>query len=497
MSTTKQYRQWNPGQSFLFPPSPHEWLDSDDLAYFILDVVESLDLSAIEARIQAKDSRGNRPFHPKMMTALLLYGYCVGVMSSRKIERATYRDVAFRVIAGGHHPDHCAISDFRRQHLATLESLFVQSVQLANKAGLVKLGRVGLDGTKIKANASKHKAMSYKRMLEDEAKLREQIAELLARAEQADQDEDSRYGKGKRGDGLPEELQRREMRLAAIERAKAELEAEAAQARAQLLRERAQAQRKQAHNADEPVERKRAATRAANAQAQADALDRSDDDEPPTAAGGGEQPLPHHRVASTPEGKPTDKAQRNFTDPDSRIMKRDGAYMQGYNGQALVDEEHQIIIASATTNQAPDQQHLPPLVEQGRDNCGRYPDAFLADAGYWDAKHVEFCEQRGIDPYIATGRLRRGEPPQTVRGRPPKNLSPKQRMHRKLRTKKGQQIYARRKVIPEPVFGQIRVGQGFQGFLLRGIDKVRAEWSLVCACHNLLKIFRAGALAPA
>lgn len=493
----KRYRDWNPAQAYLLPPSPQDWLAEDHLVYFLLDVLDGLDLSAIENVLQAKDHRGTRPHPPQMMVGLLLYGYCVGIFSSRKLEKATYEDVAFRVLCAGNHPDHTRISEFRRIHLDALTGLFSQVLLLCSKAGLVKLGHVALDGTKIQANASKHKAMSYKRMLEDEAKLREQIAELLARAEQADQDEDSRYGKGKRGDGLPEELQRREMRLAAIERAKAELEAEAAQARAQLLRERAQAQRKQAHNADEPVERKRAATRAANAQAQADALDRSDDDEPPTAAGGGEQPLPHHRVASTPEGKPTDKAQRNFTDPDSRIMKRDGAYMQGYNGQALVDEEHQIIIASATTNQAPDQQHLPPLVEQGRDNCGRYPDAFLADAGYWDAKHVEFCEQRGIDPYIATGRLRRGEPPQTVRGRPPKNLSPKQRMHRKLRTKKGQQIYARRKVIPEPVFGQIRVGQGFQGFLLRGIDKVRAEWSLVCACHNLLKIFRAGALAPA
>ena len=351
MSSTKQYRQWNPDQSYLLPPSPRDWLDGDDLVYFILDVVESLDLSAIEARIQAKDSRGNRPFHPKMMTALLLYGYCVGVMSSRKIEQATYRDVAFRVLAGEEHPDHSVISNFRRVHLATLESLFTQSVQLASKAGLVKLGRVGLDGTKLKANASKHKAMSYKRMKEEEAKLRQKVAELLALAEQTDQEEDERYGKGNRGFGLPEELRDRKARLAAIARAKAELEAEAAQVRAEVLRERAEQQDRQAQQAADPTERKRAATRAAKARSQARDLFEDDDDEPPTASGGGGDQLPHHRVATTPEGKPKDKAQRNFTDPDSRIMKRDGAYLQGYNGQALVDEEHQVIIACATTNQ--------------------------------------------------------------------------------------------------------------------------------------------------
>lgn len=457
-----------------------------------MDVVTVLDLSPIETAIHAKDTRGTRPYHPRMMTALLLYGYCVGVMSSRKIEKATYRDVAFRVIAGGNHPDHSVISEFRRQHLLTLKGLFVQTVLAAQKMGLVKLGHVGLDGTKVKANASKHKAMSYERRLKAEAKLREEIEQLLLLAEQTDQEEDARYGKDKRGDEIPEELRRRESRLATIQATMAELEAEAARSRAEELRERAERQRHQAETADDPVERKRAATRAAKAQAQADALsDEDEDDDAPSTPGSAAGDLPHHRVPTTPEGKPKDEAQRNFTDPDSRIMKRDGTYLQGYNGQAAVDGEHQIIISCAVTNQPPDQQHLPPLVEQIRENCDRYPDKLLADAGYWDEDHVAFCEQRGIDPYIATGRLKHGESPPPIRGRPPKDLDAKWRMYRKLRTKHGRKEYARRKVIPEPVFGQIRVGQGFQQFLLRGIDKVQAEWALVCACHNLLKIFRA------
>ena len=498
MGSAKQYREWLPDQPYLFPPSPHDWLGEDDLAYFILDVVGALDLGTIEAAIHRKDPRGTRPYHPRMMTALLLYGYCVGVMSSRKIEKATYRDVAFRVIAGGNHPDHTRISEFRRQHLTALKDLFVQTVLLAQKAGLVKLGRVGLDGTKVKANASKHKAMSYERMLKVAAELREEIAQLLLLAEQTDQEEDTRYGRGKRGDEVPEELRRRESRLATIRKAMAALEEEAACARAEELRQRAERQRRKSETAAEPAERKRAATRAAKAQAQADALSNDDEDgDPPSPPGSPADDLPHHQVPTTPEGKPKAKAQRNFTDADSRIMKRDGTYLQGYNGQAAVDGEHLIIVSCAATNQPPDQQHLPPLVEQIRENLGAYPDKLLADAGYWDKDNVGFCEERNIDPYIATGRLKRGESPPPIRGRPPKDLDAKGRMYRKLRTKRGREEYARRKVIPEPVFGQIRVGQGFQQVLLRGLDKVQAEWSLVCACHNLLKIFRAAGASPA
>jgi len=423
--------------------------------------VEVLDLGAIEAAIAAKDPRGTRPHHPKMMTALLLYGYCIGVMSSRKIEQATHRDVAFRVIAGGNHPDHSRISDFRRQHLAALQGLFLQTVRLAQKAGLVRLGRVGLDGTKVKANASKHKAMSYERMLKAEAQLREEVEQLLALAEQTDQQEDRRFGPGNRGDEVPAELRRRQSRLAKLKEAMAELETEAAQARVQVLNERAEQHQRKAEAADDPDERQRAAALAAKAREEAAELGDDDDDSPPSPAGGtGAEDLPRHRVPHTPQGKPTGKAQRCFTDGDSRIMKRDGAYLQGYNGQAMVDDKRLVIVACAVTNQAPDQQHLPPLLQQTADNCGAYPDKLLADAGYWDEGHVALCEQRGVDPYIATKRYKHGESPPPVRGRPPKDIDARGRMYRKLRTNKGRAEYARRKAIPEPVFGQIRTGQG-------------------------------------
>ena len=448
MPATKRYREWNPFQSYLLPPSPSEWLPEDHLAYFILDVVEILDLSPIEDAIQAKDPRGTRPYDPRMMTSLLLYGYCVGVRSSRKIETASYEDLAFRVIAGGQHPDHTVISEFRRQHLDGLGGIFVQTAQLAQKAGLVKLGRVALDGTKVQANASKHKAMSYGRMLKAEAELEVEVGQLLAEAERIDREEDERYGRYRRGDELPEELRRREDRLRRIREAKEALEAEAAEARAVLLEERAENQRQKAKTAEDSSERKRAATRAA-------------------------------------------KAQRNFTDPDSRIMKRDGAYLQGYNCQAVVDEAHQIVVACAVTNQAPDPEHLPPLTEQINVNLGAFPDQLLGDTGYWDEEHVSFCEQREIDPYIATGRQKHGEKLPPVRGRPPKDLDAKGRMQRKLRTKRGREIYARRKAIVEPVFGQMREVQGLGRFLLRGLDKVPGEWQLFNAGHNLLKIFRA------
>lgn len=492
MYRTKQYRPWQPDQCFLLPPSPHDWLEEDDLAYFVLELVSALDLSGIESAIHGKDSRGNRPYHPRMMTGLLVYGYCTGVVSSRQLERATYRDVAFRVIAGGAHPDHTAISEFRRRHLKCLQDLFVQTVRLAQRAGLVKLGRVGLDGTKVKASASKHKAMSYERMLKSEAVLRQEIAELLEQAEQADLREDRRFGRGRRGDELPEELRRRERRLAVIQRAKAELEAEARLARVEALNLRVKDQQQKAASAQDTVERKRAQTRAAKSKTQAaDLLAHEAVDESSSRSVSLAQGLPHHRVPTTPEGEPKPRAQRNFTDPDSRIMKRDGAYLQAYNCQAAVDDKQQIVVGCAATNQPPDQEHLPPLVEQVQRNCGAYPKQLLADAGYWKEEHVAFCEQRSVDPYIATGRLRHGEARPSIVGRAPANMDAKARMRRKLATKRGREIYAHRKVLPEPVFGQMRTRQGLQQFRLRGLEKVRAEWALFCACHNVLKLYRA------
>jgi transposase len=430
-----------------------DWLPEGHLARFILDLVKELDLGRIYARYE-RDLRGFPPYHPQMMVALLLYGYCVGVPSSRKIERKTYEDVAFRVIAGEEHPDHSRINEFRRVHLEALSGLFVQVLRLCQKAGLVKLGKVALDGTKMKANASKHKAMSYQRMGEEEKRLRARVSELLAEAEKVDAKEDAEFGVGRRGDELPEELQRAETRLKRIREAKKALEAEARQ------------QHEEAKNAK----------------------DHDDPPPPPT-----ETPLPKHKIPTTDEGKPTPKAQRNFTDPESRIMKTGDGYVQGYNCQAMVDAEHQVIVAQAVTNQPPDAEHLVPMLVQTVANCGAKPEKLLADAGYYSEANACEAEKWNVDPYIATGRQRRSEPPPQVLGRPPADLTNKQQMARKLATKDGAAVYARRKVIVEPVFGQTKEARGFRRFLLRGLAKVRHEWSLISLTHNILKLYVATA----
>ena len=451
---SKTFRPYSPGQSFLLPPSPLEWLPEGHLARFILDLVKELDLTTIYAHYE-RELRGYPPHHPLMMVALLLYGYCVGVPSSRKIERKTFEDVAFRVISGGEHPDHTRISEFRRIHLDALADLFVQVLKLCQKAGLVKLGAVALDGTKVKANASKHKAMSYDRMQKDEQRLRERVAELLTAAEKADAAEDAEYGHGKRGDELPADLQHAEGRLKRIREAKAALEAEA-----------------QERKAEEQAAK--------------------DNDDPPP--GPRETPLPKHKVLTTAEGKPTDKAQRNFTDPESRIMKTGDGFIQGYNCQAVVDDANQIIVAQATTNQAPDVEHLLPLLVLTVDNCGAKPAKFIADAGYFSEANVCELHKWNVDPYISTGRQRHGEaPPPAPRGRAPDDMTAKEAMARKLATKAGKAVYSRRKVIVEPVFGQIKEARGFRRLLLRGLAKVRGEWSLITLTHNILKLHKATA----
>jgi transposase len=450
----KTFRPYSPRQSYLLPPSPMEWLPEGHLAYFILDVITQLDLSPILEPYEHEE-RGFPPHDPRMMLALLLYAYCVGVPSSRKIERKTYEDVAFRVISGGTHPDHDCIADFRARHLEAFAALFREVLQLCIKAKLVKLGHIALDGTKMKANASKHKAMSYDRMRKQEAELTEKVHRLLQAAAATDVEEDRRYGKGRRGDELPEDLRHAETRLARIRAAKAELEAEA--------------------------------------KAQAAAEAGRDDDDPPS---GGSTPLPEHQIPREKDGTPKPNAQRNFTDPESRIQKTGDGFIQGYNCQAAVDAEHQIIVAEAVTNQPPDVEHLAPVLEQVVANCGAAPEAISADTGYFSEKNVAKAEAMGIDPYIATERWKRGEPrPAAPRGRPPADLTPKQKMKRKLLTQAGLAIYARRKTTVEPVFGQIKQARGLRQFLLRGIEKARAEWSLMCLTHNLLKLHRAAAPA--
>ncbi len=452
----KTYRPYEPKQSFLLPPSPLDWLPDGHLARFILDVVERLNLKAINAYYE-REQRGYPPHHPRMMVALLLYGYCVGVPSSRKIERRTYEDVAFRVIAGNTHPDHTCISEFRRIHLSALAELFIQVLRLCDKAGLVKLGHVALDGTKMKANASKHKAMSYERMKKDDEKLRHKVTELLRAAEQADAEEDAQYGKSRRGDELPDDLQRAESRRERIQQLMAELEAEAAA---------------QQHEA-------------------ATASDEDDDDDSDAQPPSGPAPLPSHKIPADKDGTPKPKAQRNFTDGDSRIMKSGDGFIQGYNCQAAVDEAHQIIVAQAVTNQPPDVEHLIPMIDRIVFNCGAAPRNLSADNGYLSESNVVGAFERGVDPHIATGRREHGEPPPTVRGRPPADLTLKQSMARRLATRRGAAVYARRKVIVEPPFGQIKQARGFRQFLLRGLAKVAGEWSLITLTHNLLKLFRA------
>jgi transposase len=478
-------------QSFLLPPSPLEWLPEGHLAYFVLEVAQALDLSAIEDTIQEKDGRGERPYPPAMMVALLVYGYCVGVFSSRRLARATYEDVAFRVIAGGEHPHFTTVNQFRLEHRDRLAKLFVQVLRLCRKAGLVKLGHVAFDGSKVAANASKHKAMSYKRMQEEERRLAAEVQALLAKADETDAREDAQYGVGKAPEDLPEELQRRESRRSRILEAKAALEKEAAEARAEELRELAQVQREKANaeNVD-PTERKRAATRAEKADEKARELTGKDSDDDGPGGGGATSDLPHHRVPAEPDGTPKPSAQRNFTDPDSRIMVKGGEILQGYNAQAAVDAESQIIVAAAVTNQPPDQEHLAPMLAQVVANCGQAPAVASADSGYFSRENVEACAAQGVDAHIAVGRNPAKTSPASRSPTPAQQA--RAAMAAKLKTAEGKAIYARRKCIVEPAFGQIKQARGFRRFSFRGLEKVRAEWSFVCATHNLLKLFRRG-----
>ena len=450
---SKCYRSWNPDQNWLLPPSPRDWLPEGDLVYFMLDVVQALDLSAITGKYE-REERGFPPFHPRMMVTLLLYSYCLGVYSSRRIQKLCERDAAYRVMVGDDVPNFRTISDFRKLHLAELQGLFVQVLKLCAEAGLVKVGLVSLDGTKVKANASRHKAMSYDYMQKEEERLRKEIAELLSKAQSTDEAEDARDGADVRGDELPDELARRESRLAKIQEAKKALEDQA----------RAAAQAEE--------ERRRA------------------EDEVRVQAG--ESPRPRRPVNPTPEPK----AQRNFTDPESKIMKvPNKGFDQCGNAQAMGNAE-QIILAADVTAAANDKQQVKPMVGQAQENLQAAGveekiGALDADSGYYSEDNVSFLEQEKIDPYVATERLKHHEQiPPDPSDAVPENLTPKQRMAHKLRTKKGRETYAKRKGMIEPIFGQIKHARGFRQFLLRGLEKIRAEWRLVCLTHNLLKLFR-------
>jgi len=513
MSKPKTFRPWQPGQTSLLPPSPSDWLSADHQVYFLLDLVVVLDLSAIVTPAQSKDPRGEKGFDPRMMTLLLLYAYCIGVVSSRRIERACYEDLAFRVLTGNQQPDHSRISEFRRRNLEALSALFVQILRLCQEAGMVSLGHVALDGTKVQANASKHKAMSHERMLKAEAQLEKEIRELMRKAELRDEQEDGKYGKGKLGSDLPKELQRREDRLEKIRQARQALEAEAAAAAARDRDKQAAAavaavaeaeaaasananatdpeaaaaaseQQKQVEKAARAKEKAEAARALAIEKANEAGLEPQGLEPQPADA------MPHRGLAHRADGSPTAKTQRNFTDPDSHIVKSDGNVLQGYNCQAVVDGDHQVIVAMGVSNQPPDVEHLVPMLERTIANTGQVPKTMIADAGYWSEDNAAACEERGVDPHIATGRLPHGQPPPPIFGPIPRGLDAKGKMARKLRKKKGQKIYARRKTIVEPVFGQTKEGRGLRRFLLRGLEKVNGEWLFWGATHNLNKLWR-------
>jgi transposase len=455
MKKRTHFKPYEPNQLLLLPPDMRHWLPEDDLVYFVMDVVRELDLSDIYADYDG--SQGGQPaYDPKMMTTLMLYAYCIGMASSRKIEQATYTSVPFRIISADQHPDHDTIAAFRKRHLQPLAELFVQVLQICRQAGLVKLGHVALDGTKVKANASKHKAMSYGRMEKKAEELEAEVKRLLEEAEAVDAAEDALYGKGKRGDELPEELRSKQSRLRKIREAMESLEAEA--------KEQAQAKRKAIKAKEEQLKQQGKKRK-------------------------GKKP-------KEPSDKPEKKAQRNFTDPESRIMK-DGAsksFEQCYNCQAAVDEESQIIVATYVTQQANDKQQLEPLVEEIKSNLdGAKPKKLSADNGYYSEANVAYLEAEGIDGFIATKRDKHSEKPAAApRGRIPKDATTQDRMARKLRTKKGRETYSKRKYIVEPVFGQTKEARGFRRFSLRGEENVSGEWDIVSLTHNLLKLFRNG-----
>jgi len=445
----RKFREWLPNASWLFPPSPQDWLPENHLVYFLLDVVEKIDTSSLIDQYSSEKG-GQPPFHPRMMLTLLLYSYSVGVFSSRKIMQRCETDVAFRIIVGEDIPDFRRIAEFRKRHLEQMQPLFLEVLMLCREAGLLNVGRLSLDGTKVKANASRHKAMSYDRMTTEVERLQKEIDQLLAQADAADDSDASQFG-DLRGDEIPDELARRASRLQKIEEAKAALEEQA---------------------------REKAAAHVAQMEAEGR----------------------NHRT-NPDDAVPKPKAQRNFTDPESKIMKTSNkGFDQCGNAQAVANEE-QVIVSADVTDQANDSRQAQPMVDQALSNLDEVGvtdnvNAFTADAGYFSEENMESLDgnDRLDDVFIATGRQKHNEGvPSSPKGRPRNDLTAKQKMARRNRTQHGQKEYSRRKAIIEPVFGQIKHCQGFRQFQLRGLESMQGEWKLVCMTHNLLKLFRSGA----
>ena len=471
---SKHFRPWKIDQTQLLPPSVQDFVAEDHLARFIVALVrEQLDLAEINASYTS--ALGQPPFDPRLMVALLLYSYCSGIYSSRRIAKACRERVDFMSIVALDPPDYRTISDFRKRHLKALSALFVQVLRLCEQAGLVKLGHVALDGTKIKANASKHKAMSYERMEKRAAELEAEVAKWLTAAEAADTAEDAKHGADKSGDEMPKWVADKKRRAAKIRQAKAELEAEAKAA----------------------AEEKRKAEAEAEAQRQKE---------------GRKKP---GKPAAPISDDPDPKAQKNFTDPESRIMKSKDGFVQAYNGQAAVDGTAQVIVAHGVTQEAGDKQQLIPMTDAIMINTGAKPDQLSADNGYCSEANLAGLEARDIDGYIATGRAKhavgdaaesetpvatvdRTAVPATQEQVQPEPVKPPTRvetMREKIRAGGHESPYRFRKQLPEPVFGQIKQARGFRQFLLRGIENVAAEWAIVCTAHNLLKLAKGWSLS--
>jgi len=446
----KRFRTCTLDQPLLLSPSLHDWLPDGHLARFVAQVVAALDLSEILHHYQRKDGRGKAAYHPEMMVRLLLYGYAVGVRSSRAIEKATYEDLGFRYLSGDQHPDHDSIAEFRKVHLERLSELFLQGLKLCQKAGLVRLGQVALDGTKIAANASRRESRTYKRLTEKEAILQAEINRLMEEAERVDRQEDDQFGKGKRGDELPADLATAEKQLAKIQAAKRELEEEARQ-------KAEQAKKEQAAQNGKPQD--------------------------------GAQRMRWDRAEG---GVPEEKTQGNLTDAHSNLMI-DGAtkaFVQGYNAQVAAAGTPQIIIAQTVVSAPTDQQQLKPMMELIEQTVGAVGDLTAADAGYWNGSSIAEQQSLGRDLLIPPDR---GPDPKT--GELAKNApnSPiAQQMRQRLDDPEEKKKYHKRAGMVEPIFGMIKEQLGYRRFLLRGLQKVKGEWGIICTVFNLLKLFRYG-----
>ena len=447
----KRFRTCDLNQPYLLPPSLQDWLPENHLARFLAEVCNGLDLSPIYGWYGRKDGRGLAAYHPLMMTRLLLYAYCTGRVSSRKIERLTHEDVGFRYLAANQHPDHDTIATFRKVHLETLGGLFMQVLQLCRQAGLVRVGAVALDGTKMAANASRGESRTYRGLEKEDARLAEIVRKLLEQAQQVDEEEDAQYGKGKRGDEWPPELATVEGQRKKIEEAKKALEQQA----------REQAER---------AKRERAEKKAAG--------------ERPTAA-------ERKRWSRAKQSAQERKAQYNLTDPDSQLMKHSGTggFQQAYNAQAAV-LENQVIVAADVTSQPADKQQLVPMAAKVEQGLGTKPRVILADSGYWSEEAVTDPSWEGVNLLVPPDR---GKPDAPLKKNSPRSAAAME-MREKLRSAEGAQLYRLRKQMIEPTFGQIKEAGGLRRFLFRGIERVRSEWLLICTGHNLLKLFRAGGM---